>query len=313
MIREFLRYISNEQGLSANTVAAYRRDLEQWSDYATDSGRYPLCPETTSPADLRLWLAGLSRQGDSPLTVRRKLQALRAFFRYMMMYHGLKQNPAALISAPKRPQRLPVYVQPAETAAMLSAAGKSSENAAESDSPDAFEAVRDALILDMLYSTGLRCSELIDLLDANVDATRGELKVHGKRNKDRIVPFGNELSVMITRYRHLRDNTIPQAGPAFFVRPNGEALYRRMVYRIVNGAMDSAVHAERKSPHVLRHSFATDMLNAGADLTCVQQLLGHQSLSATQIYTHISYRDLKQNYQLAHPRAQKKKEDNYGT
>ncbi|MDE7410439.1 MAG: tyrosine-type recombinase/integrase [Paramuribaculum sp.] len=302
MIESFLRHIATEQGVSPHTVAAYGRDLRQWRDYATDGGKYELRPETATPSDLRQWIASLSRTGVSQSSIRRKLQSLRAFFRYMMRRHGLKSNPAELVVSPKIPKRLPVYVRREETAAIIDS---------EVD-PDDVIAIRDRLIIDMLYSTGIRCSELVDLKDRNVDTTKGELKVHGKRNKDRIVPFGPELGNMIQQYRSLRDTMTPPTCDAFFTRPSGEALYRRMVYRIVHEMMEGTVHAERKSPHVLRHSFATDMLNAGADLTAVQQLLGHQSLTATQIYTHISYRDLKQNYQLAHPRAQKK-EDNHGS
>lgn len=297
MIDTFLRYIRNEVQLSERTVEAYRVDLNQWADFATSDGRHELRPHTTSVSDLRLWMSDLARKGASPRTMRRKIQALRSFFRFMMKRHGMLANPAMELQVPKMPQELPVYVRPEETAAMLDG---------EIDTGD-FVQVRDRLIVDMIYTTGMRCSELVELLDCHVDASKGELKVHGKRNKDRIVPFGHELKEMITLYRDLREDTIDTARPdVFFVRPDGRPLYRKLVYNVVHRAMEGATHASRKSPHVLRHSFATDMLNAGADLTSVQQLLGHQSLSATQIYTHISYRDLKQNYQLAHPRAKKK-------
>lgn len=297
MIDAFLKYIETEIQLSPATVEAYRSDLRQWADYATDSGRYDLRPETTTLSDLRLWISHVARQGASPRTLRRKIQSLRAFFRFLMKIHGLKSNPAMDLQPPKTPKDLPVYVRPEEMNALLDA---------EIDADD-FESVRNRLIIDMFYSTGLRCSELMGLMDVNVDTYKGELKVHGKRNKDRIVPFGPELTEMIILYRGLRDHlTESPVGSAFFVRPDGRPLYRKLIYNIVHSAMDGAVHAARKSPHVLRHSFATDMLNGGAQLTSVQQLLGHQSLTATQVYTHISYRDLKQNYQLAHPRAQKK-------
>ena len=298
MIDAFLRYIQNEIQLSPRTVAAYRSDLLQWQEYATDGGRYPLEPMTTQMSDLRLWIAKLSREGQSARSVRRKVQSLRAFFRYLMRTRGLADNPAAQLQLPKLPKALPVYVRPEETAALI-----------DSDfDEDSFEEVRNRLIIDMFYTTGLRCSELLELADRNVDTARGELKVLGKRNKERIVPFGPELTEMITLYRRLRNHDI---GPAefsdrFFVRPSGMPMYRKGIYNIVHEAMEGRVHAARKSPHVLRHSFATDMLNAGADLTSVQQALGHASLAATQVYTHVSYRDLKQNYQLAHPRAQKK-------
>lgn len=297
MIDSFLKYIMSEIQLSPTTVEAYGSDLRQWADFATDGGRYELRPETATVSDLRLWLAHIARQGASPRTLRRKIQSLRAFFRFMMKIHGMKSNPAMDLQTPRTPKDLPVYVRPEEMKALLDS---------ETDWEN-FEEVRNRLILDMFYSTGLRCSELMGLLDANVDTAKGELKVHGKRNKDRIVPFGPELIEMITLYRDLRDHqTAIPAGSAFFVRPDGQPLYRKLIYNIVHSALEGSVHASRKSPHVLRHSFATDMLNGGARLTSVQQLLGHQSLTATQVYTHISYRDLKQNYQLAHPRAQKK-------
>lgn len=298
MIEAFLKYLRNELGLSALTVDAYGRDLHQWAAFATAGGKHELRPETTSVSDLRLWLGRLSLQGVSSRTVRRKIQALRAFFRYMMRIHGMEGNPAAELTVPRQRKQLPVYVRQDETMSMI--------DTMESCGQDDVTAVRNALIIDMLYSTGLRCSELIGLKDVDVDTVKCELKVLGKRNKERIVPFGKELSEQIDRYRNLRYGAgLPTDGP-FFVRPDGRPLYRKLVYNVVHKAMEENVHASRMSPHVLRHSFATDMLNNGAQLTSVQQLLGHQSLSTTQVYTHISFRELKQNYQLAHPRAQNK-------
>lgn len=297
MINSFLKYITTEIQLSANTVEAYRTDLRQWAEFATNGGRHELRPETTSLSDLRIWIAAVARAGASPRTIRRKIQSLRAFFRFMMKFHDLKQNPAMELQTPKVPKELPVYIRAEEMNSLIDT---------EFDNSD-FEAARNKLILTMFYSTGLRCSELLNLTDTNVDTVKGQLKVHGKRNKDRIIPFGTELSELISLYRQLRDSQIESiACDNFFVRPNGEPLYRKLIYNIVHTELDGAVHASRKSPHVLRHSFATDMLNGGAQLTSVQQLLGHQSLTATQIYTHISYRDLKQIYQQAHPRALKK-------
>ena len=176
---------------------------------------------------------------------------------------------------------------------------------------DDFETVRDALIVNMLYTTGMRAAELVDLDDGKVDCLACELKVHGKRNKERIIPFGKELKEMITRYRQIRNSTIGNSAPAdpFFVRPDGKRVYYQLVYRVVRRTLSAArVSSSRRSPHVLRHSFATDMLNDGADLTAIQKLLGHNSLATTQRYTHLSYRELQQNYQLAHPRAQKKED-----
>ncbi|MCM1482744.1 MAG: tyrosine-type recombinase/integrase [Muribaculaceae bacterium] len=298
MIEQFLTYIQYERYLSANTVSAYRSDLRQWADYMARIEGLTEPAEVELPA-LRRWVSWMSSQGVSVLSVRRKVQAVRAFYRWMVKHRGLRTNPAATLPLPKRPGELPVYIQPQETAAILDA---------PTDGAD-FISVRDRLVLDMIYSTGMRCSELIGMLDADVDASRGELKVLGKRNKERIIPFGEELTELINTYRTLRAEAIgsPDAHTPFFVRPSGKPLYRKAVYNIVHSALaQGGAHARRLSPHVLRHSFATDMLNNGADLTAVQQLLGHRSLSTTQIYTHITYRDLQHNYELAHPRAKKK-------
>ncbi len=295
MINEFLRYMEAERGASPLTVNAYRTDLKQWERFATDAGRYELRPDTATVSDLRLWIASLSRQGIGARSLRRKIQSLRSFFHFMMKRHGLKDNPASELALPRMPAELPVNIRPNETAALLDTAP---------DDPNDFLQVRNRLIIDILYSTGIRCSEIMNLLDAEVDTRRGELKVLGKRNKERIVPFGPELAQSIECYRKLRRD-LPDPAPQLLLRPDGRQLSRRQIYTAVHATLQGNVHAARLSPHVLRHSFATDMLNGGADITSVQQLLGHSSLATTQIYTHVSYKDLKRNYQLAHPRAKK--------
>ncbi|HRF69389.1 MAG TPA: tyrosine-type recombinase/integrase [Muribaculum sp.] len=296
MLDSFITYIRCELNFSVHTVSAYTGDLRQWADYATGGKPEELHPEDVTAGDLRLWVAKLAKDGDGVRTIRRKIQALRAFFRYLMRYHGLRANPAAELALAKPDKPLPVYVRQRETEEIL-------------DQPidtDDFTSVRDRLIIMMIYTTGLRASEVMGLMDADVDTVKGELKVLGKRNKHRIIPFGEELSDMITLYRNRRSETVPGIVHEFFVRSGGEPLYRKLIYNVVNSALAGHTVAQRQSPHVLRHSFATDMLNNGADLYSVQQLLGHQSLATTQVYTHITYRELKQNYQLAHPRALKK-------
>ena len=303
MLDSFLTYIRCELNLSAHTVDAYKRDLYQWADFATGSCYDELHPESITTNDLRIWIASRSRQGDSPRTVRRKVQALRAFFRYMMKRKGMSSNPAQELVLAKTDRPLPVYVRQSETESILD------ENI---DSNDFLE-VRDKRIVMRIYETGLRCSEVQQLADADINTRKGELKVLGKRNKERIIPFGRELSEMIETYRHLKSNIeAASATKELLVRPNGEPLYRKLIYNVVHSELSSHATCQRKSPHVLRHSFATDMLNNGADLHSVQQLLGHQSLATTQVYTHITYRELKQNYQLAHPRATKSKGGHHG-
>ena len=303
MLDSFLTYIRCELNLSVHTVDAYRRDLSQWADYATDSHPENLHPQSVTTADLRLWIAQRSRQGDSPRTIRRKVQALRAFFRFMMKRKGLLNNPAQELILAKTDRPLPVYVRQSETEAIL-------------DDPldfSDFKQVRNRLIIMLIYETGLRCSEVQQLKDADIDTAKGELKVLGKRNKERIIPFGRELADMIETYRQLRNDIDGYtATEELLIRNNGEPLYRKLIYNVVHTVLEQYATCQRKSPHVLRHSFATDMLNNGADLHSVQQLLGHQSLATTQVYTHITYRELKQNYQQAHPRATKSKGGNYG-
>ena len=294
MIDDFLTYLRCELACSPNTVEAYRRDLTGWRDDTTSGGRYTFDPASVTLLDLREWLFSLSKRGSSTRNIRRKVQSVRAFYRWMMRCRGLSSNPAAELTLPKLEKPLPVFIRPEETAAALDK---------ELDMND-FEEVRDRLIVDMLYSTGMRCSELTGLTDDGVDIGRGELKVHGKRNKDRLIPFGTELADMIRHYRTLREQTAGRS-ELFFVRADGRPLYRKLVYNVVHRALESST-AVRRSPHVLRHSFATDMLNDGADINAVRRLLGHESLSTTQIYTHITYRELQQNYQHAHPRALKK-------
>ncbi|MCM1076251.1 MAG: tyrosine-type recombinase/integrase [Bacteroides sp.] len=305
LIEQFLDHIRLELNYSVLTVSAYRTDLNAWADFATDSHPEQFAPMDVTTSDLRLWVSHLAAGGTTVRTIRRKVSAVRAFYRFLMRCHGLSSNPAAGLTLARLPKSLPVFIRKEDTERLLDE---------EDQLPDDdFTTVRDRLIIDILYSTGMRCSELIGLLDVNADTRKGELKVLGKRNKERIIPIGPSLSESIDSYRRLRDaspmtsiSPLDRQAPLLVSR-KGSPLYRRLIYRVVNRALtEGNVHASRLSPHVLRHSFATDMLNAGAPLSSVQQLLGHASLASTQIYTHVTYSELKHNYQLAHPRALKK-------
>ncbi len=304
MVEEFIKYCIAELGLSRLTARAYRTDLRQWEEFMrsqTPDGEFR--PMDYDLGDLRLWIAHLSEHGASSSTVHRKATALKAFYRFLMTVHALPSNPATDLQLARRSKALPVFVSPDETAGMLNA---------DYDHSD-FLAVRDRLIMLTLYTTGLRASELVGLRDSAVDTGACELKVHGKRNKDRIVPFGPELSEAIEAYRRLREPLTEAGCDELLVRPSGKPLNRREIYAVAHRLMSlSGVHASRLSPHVMRHSCASDLLNDGAPITAVRDLLGHASLASTQVYTHITYRDLKQNYLTAHPRAQKKG-DPYGS
>ncbi|MDE6332530.1 MAG: tyrosine-type recombinase/integrase [Muribaculaceae bacterium] len=303
LFNDFIRYIRCELNLSVHTVSSYSIDISQWLRFA--AANYLACNSgktqdidhaAVTVADIRLWIAFLANEDISQRTIRHKVQALRAFYRFMIRRGILAVNPAADITTARLPKSLPVFVRPDETRYCLD----------EPYDADNFVEVRDRLIVTMFYSTGMRAAELVNLLDADVDTKRCELKVLGKRNKERLIPFGKELQEMIDLYRTLRSREIPGCAPAeFFVRPSGEPLYYALVNKAVHKMLDGRVTATRRTPHVLRHSCATDLLNNGADLTAVQRLLGHASLATTQIYTHLSIRDLQNNYKLAHPRAQK--------
>lgn len=303
MIERFLTYLRCELNHSANTVQTYAIDLRQFADFITGGKPEMLHPESVTPSDIRSWILSLADHGISHRTIRKKLSALSAFFRYLMRHHGLKSNPATEVPLAKTPRTLPVYIRQDEMEDIL---GDPADTATVSDD---FTELRNHLIVLMLYSTGMRRAELLSLRDSAVDTAKGELKVLGKRNKERLIPFGKELAAAIDAYRAARRRTAgtipPPPDDIFFVRPDGQPLYPMLVERVVKAALAGRTLATRTSPHTLRHSFATDMLNNGADLPAVQRLLGHSSLATTQVYTHITYRELKQNYQLAHPRAQK--------
>lgn len=296
LIGSFLTYIRCELNYSAHTVSSYKSDLYQWREFATNGKIDDFNPMDVTTNDLRTWIAALGRAGISIRSIKRKVQSVRAFYHYLMRFHNLQSSPASQLILAKTPKTLPSFLMQSETSNVLDE---------DWDRGD-FVETRDHLMLLMLYSTGVRSSEIVTLEDVNVDTRKGELKVHGKRNKDRIIPFGEELSNVIDLYRQLRDEQVGFTPDSFFVRPSGEPIYYAIVNKVVHQALDGRVNSKKRSPHVLRHSFATDMLNNGADLSSVQQLLGHESLATTQVYTHITYRELKQNYQLAHPRAQKK-------
>lgn len=296
IIEQFLQYLSHELNYSTHTVAAYRNDLTQWSE-ALCSGNDDLHVDSVTAADVRMWMVQRSDAGDCARTLRRKVQSVRALYRYLMKRGIVTENPAAEVELARTPKPLPAHVREKNMDALLNS---------EVDTSD-FTAVRDRLVMMMFYETGMRRAELIGLQDACVDTSHGEIKVHGKRDKDRVIPIGHELKEWIELYRSLRSQQ-GVTDDEFFVRPGGGKLYPSLVYNIVHNNLESVGGCEKMSPHVLRHTFASVMLNGGAGLESVKEILGHESLATTQIYTHITFNQLKENYNHAHPRAQKKGE-----
>lgn len=295
VVQRFTQHLRLELNLSGHTVTAYGHDLEQFSGFLTSGGKRQLDLRSVTQSDVRAWLVSLSRTGDSSRTLRRKVQAVRALYKWLMWRGEADCNPAADVELAKLPKQLPHTVRLQSINALLD----SPVDMADHDE------VRNRLIVMMLYETGMRRAELIGLKDAWVDTDKGELKVHGKRDKDRIIPFGHELAQWIESYRHLRTETYGHC-EAFFVRREGKPLYPSLVYNVVHTALASVGGGSKLSPHVLRHTFASAMLNDGAEINSVKELLGHESLAATQIYTHVTFNELQTNYKLAHPRALKK-------
>lgn len=301
MIEVFLTYLRCELNYSAHTVAAYDCDLHQfaeWLDDFYDNDRYDIVPDKVTLKDLRGWLGQLARDGYAPRSIRRKTLAVKSYFHFLHKTGRISRNPVSDITLTKIDSPLPHVVKADEMEQVLSG-----ERFDTSD----FPALRDLIVIDILYSTGIRRAELIGLRDADINFLRGEIKVTGKRNKQRIIPIGNQLIERIRRYQELRDNLfINPLCDKLIVTNTGKEMNNYALRFIVNKELAST-SAGKKTPHVLRHSFATELINHGAEINSVKELLGHSSLSTTQIYTHLSLNELRNNYKLAHPRVRTKK------
>lgn len=290
-VSSFLQYIRFEKRFSPNTVLAYEKDLEQFfnyqkSQYETDD------PALINHAMIRSWIVSLMEQKISPRSINRKLTALKTYYKFLLKKGEIRINPMLKVQAPKTSKRLPVFVDQGKMQLLFS----------DVDFGEGFEAIRDRLILELFYATGMRLSELVGLTDQSIDLYHCTVKVLGKRNKERIIPFTDKLKELIKAYVDAR-KVVVHPSPAFFITEKGKPVYPKLIYRIVTARISSVTTLEKKSPHVLRHTFATHMLNNGADINSVKELLGHANLSATQVYTHNTIEKLKQVYKQAHPRA----------
>lgn len=292
LIESFLNYLRLERNYSALTVNSYGIDLRQFEAYfkSVDAEM----DFTTVDADIiRNWVMSLMDKKMEATSVNRKLSSLRSLYRFLLRKGIVETDPTCKITGPKKKKPLPVFVKESEMNKLLD------------DIPfeNGYEGCRDKTIIEMFYDTGMRCSELIGLNDADVDFSGSLIKVTGKRNKQRLIPFGEELREMIQHYIQVRNETVPNRCEALFVRKNGMRLYAGLVYNLVRRNLSKVVTLKKKSPHVLRHTFATNMLNNNATLGAVKELLGHESLSTTEIYTHTTFEELKKVYEQAHPRA----------
>ena len=285
-------YLRLERNYSERTIVAYGRDLEEFEEYfkKTDA---ELDFKKIHSDNVRSWMVRLMDDGRSETSVNRKLSSLRSFYRFLLKRKELTVNPMQKVVGPKKKKPLPSFVKEKDMDRLLD----------EVSFGEGFEGCRDRLILEMFYATGIRLSELIGLDDADVDLSARLIKVTGKRNKQRLIPFGNELVEDLSLYIKVRNEELPQRTEAFFVLKDGRRMYPMSVYRIVKRNLSKVVSLKKRSPHVLRHTFATAMLNDNAELGAVKELLGHASLVTTEVYTHTTFEELKKVYEQAHPRA----------
>ncbi len=298
MIRKFLDYIAIERHYSPLTVQAYEQDLTEFCSFLH------LQPETFNPAlvtddDIRDWMISLMEQtAAKPRTVRRKLSSLRSFWKFLLRVGYVEVDVTRNVIAPKVDKPLPVFFKEQEMQAARRAM----------DYADDFESLRDSLVIDILYQTGMRRAELVNLTDGDIDFSAMSVRVFGKRRKERVVPFGQALADRIRAYQTLRNDTFdltPSPHQPLIVNNRGQAATLYTIYSIVRTRMGEVSSLKKHSPHVLRHTFATEMLNNGADINTIKTLLGHANLAATQIYTHTTFDQLKSAYLKAHPRAKK--------
>jgi integrase/recombinase XerC len=296
MVDLFLRYIEHEKRYAAHTLVAYRNDLSEFSAYLYTTYELSDLREATAVM-VRSWMAEMMESGLSARTVNRRKAALRSFYKFMMREKLVSSNPMLRIPSPKTPKKLPVFIEKSKMDrlfdAELSAFG------------DGYAGERNRLILELFYVTGMRLSELIGLRPDSFSNGYAVVRVLGKRNKERDIPLSPRLHGQISSYLSIRQKEFPSLcdNDPLFLTMKGKKLYPRLVYRMVTHQLGLITTQNKKSPHVLRHSFATHMLNNGADLNAIKELLGHASLAATQVYTHNTIEKLKNIYKQAHPRA----------
>jgi integrase/recombinase XerC len=290
-MHDFLNYLSTERRFSEHTCLAYKKDIEQFIEFSGVIQQSELLEVEAKL--IRGWIVDLIDNGYVNRSVNRKLSSLRTYFGWLAKTGTIDTNPMQSIKGPKAEKRLPSFAQQQEF----------KESKTKVLFGEDFDGVRDKLMFEVLYQTGIRSSELVNLRDVNVD--KQQIKVLGKRNKERIIPIGEQLGELINRYRDLRKELLAN-NDYFFVLNSGKKLYPKFVYRKINKYLGLVTDLEKKSPHVMRHTFATHMLNNGAGLEALKELLGHASLSATQIYTHNSFSEITTIYSQSHPRGHKK-------
>jgi len=291
-IERFIRYLQFEKRFSPNTVTAYKNDLDQFSQFIISIEPVLL---NVIHQHVRAWIVSLMDQGIEARTINRKISSLRSFYKFLQREDLIGSSPMINVRAPKIPKRLPVVITEQKMDILLD-----SQDVFRND----FQGMRDRLIVELLYGTGMRLSELVNLSDDDINIYEQQIKVLGKRNKERIIPINNSIAKLIADYQLQKlSQNFDNKSFALIVTNEGKSAYPKFIYRTVNLILSFISTHDKKSPHILRHSFATSLLNRGADLNAIKELLGHSSLAATQVYTHNSVEKLKSIYKQAHPKA----------
>jgi integrase/recombinase XerC len=291
-LERFIRYLQFEKRFSPHTVSAYQKDIEQFLEYLLVN---ELDFKNVRHLHIRSWMVDMLDRQKEPKTIHRKLSTLRSYYKFLMRENAVEVNPALQIQPPKIPKRLPVVIEEKKLNDLL--------DNQEVFAPD-FNGLQERLIIELLFGTGIRLAELISLNESDVNLYEQNIRVLGKRNKERIIPVNVSLMTLIKQYVHeKKDQKFCNNSASLIVTKEGKPAYPKLIYRIVKKYISLISTHDKKSPHVLRHSFATSLLNHGADINAIKELLGHASLAATQVYTHNSVERLKSIYKQAHPKA----------
>lgn len=288
----FIEYLTVEKKYSTHTLAAYQKDLEQFQNYIAEEYTGTTVIDITH-RHVRSWLAQLLANGGKATTVNRKISSLKSFFKHLQRIGKIKTSPMAKVQAPKKPKQLPVFVEKAKLNTLT--------NNILPEDGDSEVALRDRLIIELLYGTGMRLSELINLKEQDVDFHNNTLKVLGKRNKERVLPVAQHLMQLIDNYMTKKLQNSDKI--AYLLCNKGKKMYPKLIYNIVKSNLSLVTTLKKRSPHVLRHSFATHLLENGADLNAIKELLGHANLAATQVYTHNTIERLKDVHKKSHPKS----------
>jgi len=291
-LEQFLGFLRYEKRYSDHTVTAYEKDLDQFIQFGNDMvGDF--CFVEADHHLIRQWIISLMDNGVKVVSVRRKISTLRSLYKFLLREGLMKKNPVNLVMTPKTGKKLPQFVQEKDMNRLLDTSFFGED----------FTGLRDKAVLSLFYGTGMRLAELKGIKKADLQIGEGVVKVIGKRNKERLIPYPLEIREDLSRYIKIRSELFGDSNSYLFVTDKGEQVYDKLLYRIVRKYLSLVTTMEKRSPHVLRHSYATHLLNRGADLNAIKELLGHASLAATQVYTHTSFEKLKKIYNQAHPRA----------